>query len=378
MLLSACERAEQPSALETAQPAGEEPGAVVDTAHPGEAAYMENCAGCHDQAVYKAPSRLFVSMMGAKNILAAMENGLMAEQASTLDAETRRAVAEYLSGQSLDKLAEEKMPPSCDDAHGFDASRPPVSVGWGVDHSNSRFQPTESAGIKLEDIPKLEVKWAFAYPNAIKARSQPVFGGGAIYFGSQDGTVRALDAKTGCLRWMFKASAEVRNALVISPWSAGEPQVEPVLYFGDILARAYALKARTGELIWMSKVDEHRDATMTGAPALVGDRLFVPVSSLEVVAAMSPQYACCTFRGSVVALDVANGQQIWKTYTIDEEPVDAGTTSAGTAVLAPSGALSSLFQNHLSNPRSHDRQNEVPRCHGETDSPPKPRTACAP
>ncbi len=338
LLLSACEQVEQPVAVESAQRASEAPGAVVEAAPSGEAAYLQNCAACHDQTFYKAPSRLFVSMMGAKNILAAMENGLMAELASTLDAETRRAVAEFLSGESLDKLEQEKMPPSCGDSHGFDASQPPVSVGWGVDHSNSRFQPAESAGISLEDIANLEVKWSFAYPNAIKARSQPVFGGGAIYFGSQDGTVRALDAKTGCLRWTFKASAEVRNALVISPWSAGEPQVDPVLYFGDILARAYALKARTGELLWMSKVDEHRDATITGAPALVGDRLFVPVSSLEVVAAMSPQYACCTFRGSVVALDVANGQQIWKTYTIDEEPVDAGTTSAGTAILAPSGA----------------------------------------
>ena len=31
-----------------------------------------------------------------------------------------------------------------------------------------------------------------------------------------------------------------------------------------------------------------------------------------------PGHECCTFRGSVVALEAATGQQVWKTYTIDE------------------------------------------------------------
>ena len=97
------------------------------------------------------------------------------------------------------------------------------------------------------------MKWAFAYPNAFKARSQPACGGGAIYFGSQDGTVRALDAKTGCLRWTFKACAEVRTGIVISPWSADDAEADPTLYFGDLLARAYAISARTGELRWKTQ-----------------------------------------------------------------------------------------------------------------------------
>jgi polyvinyl alcohol dehydrogenase (cytochrome) len=207
-----------------------------------------------------------------------------------------------------------------------------------VDANNSRFQPIETGGLGLEDVQGLEVKWAFAYPNAIKARSQPTYGGGAIYVGSADGTVRALDAKTGCLRWTFQASAEVRTAIVISPWSANDTDADPTLYFGDILARAYAVSARTGELRWVKRVDDHRDATMTGTPTLAGDRLYVPVSSLEVVAALNASYACCTFRGSVVALDANTGTLIWKTWSIDKEPAQAGLNSAGTSILAPSGA----------------------------------------
>lgn len=306
--------------------------------HPGEAPYLERCAACHDQAVYKAPSRTFLAMLGPANVLAAMESGVMQEQAAGLDATQRKAIAEYVTGQSLAQAGDIPQPPACDEHRQFDPSRPPVSRGWGVTPDNTRFQPAETGGLTAADAPNLELKWAFAYPNAIYARSQPVFGGGAIYFGGPDGSVRALDARSGCLRWTYKASAEVRTALVISPWSADEDAPEPVLYFGDIIARAYALDARTGELLWMRKVDDHPDATITGAPALFEGRVYFPVSSLEVVPAMNPDYACCTFRGSVVALDAATGNQIWKAYTIDQSPAVAGQNREGTDILAPSGA----------------------------------------
>ena len=308
------------------------------SAHPGEAPYQAHCASCHDQVMYKAPSRFFVSMMGAQNILNSMNGGMMSEQAAPVSAEDRRAIAEYIAGTSLDDLAASSPVPSCDADHGFDVSKTPISSGWGIDPGNSRFQTQQAAGLSAADVPGLEVKWAFAYPNAFKARSEPAFGGGAIYFGSQDGTVRALDAQTGCLRWEFKASAEVRTAIVISPWSAEDSAADPTLYFGDLLARAYAISARTGELRWTARVDDHRDATITGTPTLVNDRLFVPVSSLEVVAALDAGYSCCTFRGSLVALDAASGEQIWKSWSIDHEPADAGKNSAGTTILAPSGA----------------------------------------
>ena len=71
------------------------------------------------------------------------------------------------------------------------------------------------------DLPKLELKWAFAFPNAQRARSQPAIAYGAVYVGSQDGTVYALDEDTGCVRWTFRASAEVRTAIVVeSPEAA--------------------------------------------------------------------------------------------------------------------------------------------------------------
>ena len=272
---------------------------------PGEALYRAHCASCHDQPFYKAPSRMFIGALGPRNILRVLTEGSMVDQAASLLPADRVAVAEYLSGSSLSDMVEAPLPPACDAEHGFDAELTPVSVGWGVDPHNTRFQPADSGGLTADNVAGLEVKWSFAYPNAFQARSQPVYGGGAIYVGSQDGTLWALDAKSGCLRWRFQATAEVRTAVSITPWAADDDDVDPTIFFGDTLANVYAVSARSGDLRWRVKADDHPYATLTGTPAFSKNRLYVPVSSLEVIAAANPTYQCCSFRGAVLALDAA-------------------------------------------------------------------------
>jgi polyvinyl alcohol dehydrogenase (cytochrome) len=304
--------------------------------HPGLVPYFEHCASCHEGGVYKAPHRLFLAMMAPDAILHSMD-GIMSSQAEALSGEQRQNVAEYISGRSLDSVVVNYPSPVCEQTE-LDMSQPARQAGWGVEPSNTRFQAADSGGLVASDAAALELKWSFAFPNAIQARSQPAVAGGTVFVGSQNGQIYALDAATGCVRWAFRASAEVRTAIVVSPWDIDDADASPSIYFGDILARAYALDARSGELQWSTRVDDHPNATLTGTPTLVGDRLFVPVSSLEVTAAADPEYACCTFRGSMVALHAGTGELQWKSYTIDEEPVEAGETSAGTKIIAPSGA----------------------------------------
>ena len=76
-------------------------------------------------------------------------------------------------------------------------------------------------------------------------------------------------------------------------------------------------------------------AGITGAPALFEGRLYVPVASREEAAGISPTYPCCTFRGSVVALNAATGYQVWKSYVIPETPKPTRKNSVGTQLWAP-------------------------------------------
>ncbi len=312
---------------------------ISDTPIDGAVVYQEHCAQCHEGGVAKSPHKMFLEMLAPDSIYASMNEGVMQAQAEMLDDGERRAVAEYLAKASLDDYVAPALPPACSAADAaFDFDRPPASTGWGVSHANTRYVAGDVAGLNGDDVRRLELKWAVAFPNALRARSEPGIAGGALFVGSQDGTVYSLNAKTGCVRWTFRASAEVRTAIVISPWQAGDAEARPVLYFGDLLARAYAVDALNGELLWSVKVDDHPNATITGSPTLVADRLLVPISSLEVTSAADPNYECCTFRGAVTALAIEDGATLWKEYTVTGEPEKVGETAVGTAIIAPSGA----------------------------------------
>lgn len=297
--------------------------------HPGRALFEENCLACHSGAVPKAPAVVWLEMLEPDVVLSAMNDGVMKQQAAHLSQIERRQVAEYLARIELASYRPPAPPAACSNgAEGF-AGPPPAAVGWG--HDTARFVPANVGGVVAEDLPGLRLKWAFAYPSANRARSQPAIGWNTIFVGSQNGMVYAFDLATGCTRWTYRAGAEVRTAIVAD---AGEKR----LYFGDILGRVYALDAMTGRQLWRIKADDHPNATITGTPALGGGVLAVPISSLEVTSAADPEYDCCTFRGALLALDPATGKEIWKTRTIPQEPAERGTTKAGARILGPSGA----------------------------------------
>jgi len=200
--------------------------------------------------------------------------------------------------------------------------------------TNARFQPAGAAGLTADQVPHLTLKWAFGFPDATSAWAQPTVAGGRVFVGSQNGTVYALDAKTGCIYWFFSADGAVRTAIAVGPRAGGGASV----YFGDTAAHAYALDAATGKPLWKTKVEEHPLARVTGAPTVYRDRLYVPTSSYEESQGANPQYGCCTFRGSVSSLDIKTGKVVWRTYMMQEPPKVRGTSSAGVTLYGPAGS----------------------------------------
>ena len=184
-------------------------------------------------------------------------------------------------------------------APALDETSLPHWNGWGVNIRQHRFQPAEQAQLAPDDVPRLKLKWSFGFPGDVRADAQPTVFGGRLFVGSAGGKVYALDAKTGCQRWMFDAGFGVRTAITI-----GEDARGTTAYFGDQRGYAYALDADTGKLLWKQRVEEHQAARITGALVLTDGVLYVPVSSLEEALAADPRYSCCTFRGLIAALAV--------------------------------------------------------------------------
>ena len=209
--------------------------------------------------------------------------------------------------------------------------------GWSPDVTNKRFQAAEPAGLTAAQVPNLKLKWAFGFPDTISAYAQPSLAGGRVFVGAQNGTVYALDAKTGCTYWTYRTQSAIRAATTIGSRRTTAGERAYAVYVGDQSAHVYALDAQTGDLLWAHKVDDLPGARVTGAPTLYQDRLYVPVASSEEATARDPSYPCCKFRGSLVVLDV-NGNVVWKSFTLPENAKPLAKTSAGTQRWGPSGA----------------------------------------
>jgi len=306
-------------------------------AGPGAQVYRDNCAACHDQGVNRAPQRMILQDMTPAAILHALTSGAMQPQGAALTEEQRRQVSEYLSGRKLTAAAQVTAAPACTGAAArFDMREPPPFAGWGLDAASSHAIPGNLGGLHPGNVGRLKLKWAFAFPDSSRARSQPTLAGGAILVGNHNGSVYALDRASGCQRWAYPARAEVRTGIVVSPWRAGDAKARPLVYFGDTTGTVYAVNLRDGTLAWSTRADDHPAAIITGTPSLLAGTLYVPVSSNEEAFAATPGYPCCTFRGSVVALDARTGREKWRTWLVDPA-VPQPAAKDGTDQFGPSG-----------------------------------------
>jgi polyvinyl alcohol dehydrogenase (cytochrome) len=296
-------------------------------AQQGSAVYLQHCQQCHDQnSGGHAPLPEALANIPWQDIVKTLETGVMRAQGAELTAEQRVAVARYLG--KAGPVALPTMSGYCPAG-----SKPKASGdswnGWSPDEQNTRYQPEKAGELTAEKLPSLKLKWAFGFPNTVAAYGQPTVVGGKVYTGSNDGTIYALDAQTGCLYWMYQAKAMVRDAVVIGPDSRA--------YFGDLESNFYALDADTGKLIWQKKLDNQPFTRITGAAKLYDGRLYVPIASQEENAGASPLYSCCRFRGNLVAINASDGSEIWRTFTTPEaKPTKKSAT--GVQFYGPSGA----------------------------------------
>ena len=306
----------------------------------GAQVFQRSCASCHNGAAdSRAPAPAALRARAPQAIIEALMTGAMRPQGSRLSGPERRAVAEFLTGKRVDGNVTGTDRGRCTASPGTgtirDLTSAPRWAGWSATATNTRYQQADQAGLTAATVPKLKLKWTLGFPDASVAWAPPTVADGRVFVGSQNGTVYSLNAKTGCIYWTFSASGGVRTAIAVSSPRGAAPAM---VYFADTQANAYALNADSGKLVWTRKIEDHPFARITGSPTLYDGRVYVPVSSYEESQGADPQYPCCTFRGSVSAVDAATGRVIWKTYMIPDAPQRRGTSTAGVTLWGPSGS----------------------------------------
>ena len=311
----------------------------------GAGLFAQACSGCH--------SREAKSGLPKETIVASLTSGIMQPMAAAagLNPTQIAAIADYIVGAQAPS-------PTASGGGGAPGGRGGAPAGpaladrmcegpapaivetrsdWpmvGHDVRNTRYQP--NPGIRTADVPRLKVKWAMSLNG--HGNAQPVvigdwmwiLGGGAAY---------ALDPRTGCVRWKVDAQASGLSA-------RNTPHVfknsrSPSGWMMIVAPRSKAVKAldaRDGKTLWTSEVLETAAASsITGSPVVSGNQVFVPTTSSQEASA-GRDVACCTFRGALVALDLATGRTQWKSFTITEPMQEIRRTANGNPVTGPAGA----------------------------------------
>ncbi|HEV8417060.1 MAG TPA: PQQ-binding-like beta-propeller repeat protein [Bryobacteraceae bacterium] len=166
------------------------------TGQDGSSLYDRTCASCHNGGNDRAPSRDALRSMSADRVLAAMETGPMISMAVRLTTADRRALAEFISGKPIGQPLVTTPPASTMCPRDLVTLDGGEWTGWGGNTSNTRFQ--NNAGMSAAEVPRLKLKWAFAFPGDIQANSQPTIYNGRVFVGSPGGKVYSLDMDSGC------------------------------------------------------------------------------------------------------------------------------------------------------------------------------------
>ena len=223
-----------------------------------------------------------------------------------------------------------------DHERGSDRDHPASQGQWrlaGQNPGNTRSQPHEHKISKV-NVSQLTPKWFFTTAASVSAT--PTVAGDGVYFPDWAGNIYAVDKNSGQQLWSTKVSDYdgVPGAFSrVSPVVFGDE-----IIFGDTTgqggANLIAVDRATGVLRWITNIEAHDAAIVTGSPVVFRGVVYQGVSSSEEGGAISSAYPCCTFRGSVVALNASTGEQIWKTYDM---PDNLGATDqySGGAIWQP-------------------------------------------
>jgi len=262
----------------------------------------------------------------------------------------------------------------------------PFRAQWrvsGHDFANSRSQPAE-VRIGPANVNSLTVKWVFT--TGADTSATPTVSGDAVFFPDWAGNLFAVNKNTGQLIWSHKISdydgfsgalSRTSPAVVGNDIILGDIEVRSNFHNG---ASVMAVDRKTGALHWITRVDSHTSAQITGSPVVFGDVVYVGVASQEELFALAPffgvSYACCTFRGSVVALDAHSGKLLWKTYTVPDNGGQSGGYSGG-AVWQPPAIDPIRHQLYIGTGNNYSAPDSVLECEKQAIANNKPNADCA-
>lgn len=190
-------------------------------------------------------------------------------------------------------------------------------ASYGRTYSENHFSPLDE--VSTDNVDRLGLAWSFDLDTTLRTDAQPLAADGVLYVAGGLSVIHAIDATSGRLLWRYDpdvaAVADVKKLL--PSWGIrGLALWKGAVYFGTQDGRLIALDARTGQVKWGVQtldetVDKHGEATITGAPRVFNDKVIIGFAGAERWA-----------RGAVSCYDANTGKFLWRFYTVPGNPKD--------------------------------------------------------
>ncbi|MBV8597835.1 MAG: PQQ-binding-like beta-propeller repeat protein [Actinobacteria bacterium] len=175
--------------------------------------------------------------------------------------------------------------------------------------SNDRYSPL--AQINTTNVAQLKGVWEIHLGSATAAKysgeSQPIVYRGVMYLPTGDDEVYAISIRNGAVLWRWNPHINQKISTVCCGWeSRGVALGDGKVYLGLLDGTVAALDQKTGKLVWRTSIGSWRHGyTITAAPLYYDGRVYSGISGGEY-----------EIRGRETALDARTGRVLWRFYTV--------------------------------------------------------------
>lgn len=176
------------------------------------------------------------------------------------------------------------------------------------------------AGIDAGNVASLGHAWTFETEDPVSHAA--LIDGGDLFFADWGGRVYKLDARTGQPCWQ----KQIHQSEKSWPWHgfAGTGVLVNDLYVvASVEGDVYGVDRATGDVRWKTSVTDDPQGGSLATLLAHDGRVFVGLQSVEEMLSKTEGFEV-NFRGGVVALDAATGEEAWRRPTV--EPPQVGVS----------------------------------------------------
>ena len=185
-------------------------------------------------------------------------------------------------------------------------------LNHGRTYKEQRYSPLTD--INKNNVNELDLAWSFKFDTARGMEATPILHDGVLYVSTGWSHVHAIDARSGDELWHYDAKVPKSQLAktCCGPVNRGvaiwqKDNSSPLqIFFGSLDGRLIALDAKTGKENWsVQSTPTDGNYSITGAPRIVKDMVIIGNGGGEL-----------GVRGYITAYDVSSGEMRWRFYTV--------------------------------------------------------------